>query len=223
MSAHLKTKFFQKTWFLYRLGVRETRFLKKPGFKNLMRKIQFCAGEYYHLYNRGVNRQPIFFCNENWGFFIKRLRDYCKPDFIDVVAYCLMPNHYHLMVHLKINELSAKIMQPFTVSYTKAVNVQQKRVGPLFQGPFKATHIDENEYLLHLSRYIHLNPVFAGLVDHPAKWVFSSYRDYVGLRQGTFPKPDIVLSQFTSCQAYVEFVEAYIEEDKKLIEHLMLD
>jgi putative transposase len=188
-----------------------------------MRKVNFRAGYYYHLYNRGVNRQPIFFNDENWAYFIKRLRHYCKSDLIDIVAYCLMPNHYHLLVHLKIDDLSRKIMQPFTVSYTKAVNKQQSRVGPIFQGPFKAKLIDKDEYLLHLSRYIHLNPVQLGLVDHPAAWKFSSYQDYVVLRKGTLPRPDIVLSQFPSCQAYAEFVNSYSKADQQLIEHLMLD
>ncbi|MEZ4526427.1 MAG: transposase, partial [Desulfobacterales bacterium] len=130
-----------------------------------MRKSIFKTGQYYHLYNRGVNHQPIFFCNENWGFFLKKLRWYCKSEYTDIVSYCLMPNHYHLIVHLKTDNLSSAIMQPFTISYTKAVNRQQKRTGPVFGGPFKAILIDKNEYLVHLSRYIHLNPVFAGLTD----------------------------------------------------------
>ena len=188
-----------------------------------MRKIEFSAGQYYHLYNRGVNRQPIYFNDGNWGFFIKRLHHYCRSELIDIVAYCLMPNHYHLLVHLRCDELSAKIMQPFTVSYVKAVNRQQKRVGPLFQGPFEAKLVDKDEYLLHLSRYIHVNPVLAGLVAHPARWVFSSYRDYVGLRYGTFPMPGVVLSQFSSRQTYAEFVESFSKTDEELIEHLMLD
>ena len=103
-----------------------------------MRKIQFRAGNYYHLYNRGVNRQPIFFDPDNWGYFIKRLRDYCPSDLIAIVAYCLMPNHYHILAYLKDDNLSTKIMQPLTVSYTKAVNRQQDRVGPIFQGAFQA-------------------------------------------------------------------------------------
>ncbi len=186
-----------------------------------MRK--FKAGQYYHIYNRGINRQPIFFCDENWGFFIKRLREYCSPEFIDMVAYCLMPTHYHLMVYLKTDELSSKIMQPFTISYTKAVNRQQERTGPVFEGRFKALLIDKDEYLLHLSRYIHLNPVIAGRVEYPAEWMFSSYRDYIGLRQGTFPKTDFILSQFSSRQMYAKFVESYVKDDRKRIEHLMMD
>jgi len=186
-----------------------------------MRK--FKAGQYYHLYNRGVNRQPIFFCEENRVYFLKQLRKYCHIELIDIISYCFMPNHYHLMIYLKTDELSSKIMHPFTISYTKAVNRQQKRTGPLFEGKFKALLIDKDEYLLHLSRYIHINPVVAGLTDHPAEWAFSSYRDYVGLRQGTFPKPDIILSRYPSRRKYAEFVESYVNDDIKQIEHLRMD
>ena len=187
------------------------------------RKIEFRAGHYYHLYNRGVNRQPIFFCDDNWGYFIKRIRHYFQPKLIDVVAYCLMPTHYHLLVCLKIDSLSKQIMQPFGLSYTKAINRQQGRVGSLFQGPFQAVWVDKDEYLLHLSRYIHMNPVTAGLVARPEEWVFSSYRDYIGLREGTLPVPGVVLSQFSSCQAYRAFVESYRDQDVRVIDHLLFE
>ena len=134
-----------------------------------------------------------------------------------------MPNHYHILAYLKDDNLSQKIMQPFTVSYTKAVNRQQDRVGPVFQGVFKAKLVNKNEYLLHLSRYIHLNPVLAGIADNPASWTFSSYQDYAGLRHGTLSKPDIVLSQLPSHQTYAKFVHAYSEINREFIEHLMLD
>ncbi len=187
------------------------------------RKIEFRAGQVYHLYNRGVNRQPIFFCDANWGYFVKQLWRHFQRELIDILAYCLMPTHYHLMVYLKTDDLGARVMQPFSVSYTKAINLQQKRVGPLFQGPFQAALVDKDEYLLHLSRYIHLNPVIAELVKRPEDWSFSSYRDYIGLRGGSLPVPNMVLSQFPSRQAYRAFVESYCEEEAKIIEHLMLD
>lgn len=118
-----------------------------------------------------------------------------------------MPNHYHLLVYLHGNEFSHKVMQPFGTSYTKAINKVQNRVGALFQGRFKGIHIENDSYLLHLSRYIHRNPVEAGLVSRPADWEFSSYRDYIGLRNGTLPKPDIILGQFASVEEYAAFVE----------------
>ena len=187
------------------------------------RKVKFQSGQIYHLYNRGVNRQPIFFCQQNWAYLIQQLRRYFQPDLIDILTYCLMPTHYHLMVRLKTDDLGARVMQPFTVSYTKAINKQQGRAGPLFQGPFQAILVDQDRYLLHLSRYIHLNPVAAGLVDRAEEWVFSSYREYVGLRSGTLPATDLVLSQFPSRQAYREFVESYQEQDDEIIEHLVFD
>ncbi len=186
------------------------------------RNIVFRAGEYYHLYNRGNNFQPIFFERENYLFFLRQLHEYLKADTVETVAYCLMPNHYHLLVHLCTDNLSS-IMQPFSLSYTKAINKRYARVGSLFQGRFRAVHIDRNEYLLHLTRYIHLNPVTARLVPRPEDWEFSSYLEYIGLRNGRLPHPDIVVSQFPSQNAYRVFVEGYVEDDKRIIEHLMFD
>ena len=187
------------------------------------RKVEFRADHCYHLYNRGVNRGPIVFCDENWGFFIRRLRRYFTPDHAEILAYCLMPNHYHLLVYLKTDDLGQRVMQPLSVSYTKAINKQQRRVGPLFQGPFHAAWVDRDAYLTHLSRYIHWNPVAAGLVKRPADWAFSSYRDYVGLRAGTLPVTDLVLSQFPSRDAYQKFVEEYDDENVTIIEHLLFE
>jgi putative transposase len=186
------------------------------------RSVEFRADEYYHVYNRGNNYQPIFFERENYLYFLRQLRKYLVPEAVEIVTYCLMPNHYHLLVHLKTDNLS-DLMQPCALSYTKAINKRYERVGSLFQGRFKAIHVDRNEYLVHLSRYIHLNPVEAGLVRRAEDWAFSSCPEYIGLRNGTLPKPDVVLSQFTSPDAYRLFVEAYVESDKSVIKHLMLD
>ena len=114
-----------------------------------------------------------------------------------------------------------------------------------FQGPFQAIHVDRDEYLIHLSRYIHLNPGKAGLVRAAEDWEYSSYREYVGLRAGSLPKPQIVLEQFakvnpetpetpetrflaetgflTAQQAYRRFVESYADKDREVIAHLVRD
>ena len=195
------------------------------------REIPLCASEYYHLYNRGNNRERIFYERENYGFFIQRLRKHLVP-VLDFVAYVLMPTHYHLLVQVrqtsqtsevsKTSEVSSGMMR-FSVSYTKAMNKRYDRVGSLFQGAFQAKHVDGNEYLVHLSRYIHLNPVMASLVERAEDWKFSSYCEYVGLRDGTLPKPEIVLSQFPSLGAYRGFVEAYVPSEQEVIADVLFD
>jgi putative transposase len=180
-----------------------------------MRKVKLEPNCYYHIYNRGINRASLFFNTSNWGFFLTRLRDYFDPTLAEMVAYCLMPNHYHFLVHIKSENFGLEVMQPFLVSYTKAINKQENRVGPLFQGPFQAKRIDTENTLVQVSQYIHLNPVLAGLTPHPAQWKFSSYLDYVGLRQGTFPQSRHVLAYFQSPSAYADFVMAGLQ-DKRL-------
>jgi REP element-mobilizing transposase RayT len=190
------------------------------------RETPLIGGEYYHVYNRGNNRQDIFLERANYLFFLQRLRTYLIGKTTDprvtIVAYCLMPNHFHLLVCLH-DELFSRHMQRHSISYTKAINERYHRVGALYQGQFQAIHVDSNDYLLHLSRYIHLNPVAAGLVRRPEDWEFSSYREYIGLRKGTLVDPSIVLGQFRSTEDYRQFVEAYRPSDMKVIEHLLFE
>ncbi|MHC5542925.1 transposase [Singulisphaera rosea] len=186
------------------------------------RTVTFQAGHYYHVYNRGVNRNDIFFERENYLFFLQRLRHSLVNKGVDVISYCLMPNHYHLLVLLNVDDLGS-LMHPLLISYTKAVNKRFGRVGTLFQGGFQAIHVDGEEYLIHLSRYIHPNPVKAGLVQHPEDWEFSSYQEFVGKRSGTLPRPEVILSQFPEAEVYRFFVEAGLGENDAVIGHLTLD
>jgi len=187
------------------------------------RRNPLIAGQYYHIYNRGVNRQPIFFGEANWIFFIRLIQKYFQPNQVEILAYCLMPTHYHLLVYLLTDDFAKKVMQPFSVSFTKAINEQHERVGPLFQGPFQTAWVGKSTYLLQLSRYIHMNPVHANLVLHPADWSYSSYRDYIGLRQGTIPHKKMVMSYFSTPADYQAFVETSDQPDTKDIDHLLLD
>jgi putative transposase len=187
-----------------------------------IRKIQFQAGNYYHLYNRGNNRQEIFLERKNYSLFILLIRQHLIKNKVDIIAYCLMPNHYHLLVYLNDENLS-QIMQSFSLAYTKSINQHFKRVGSLFQGRFQAKHVDTDEYLLHLSRYIHLNPVKANLVKHPQEWDFSSYSGYIGLQDNNLIKPEKVVEYFSSPNAYQQFVESFQDKDTQIIKHLMLE
>ena len=185
------------------------------------RETQLAVGEHYHVYNRGNNRQPVYFERDDYLFFLRQWRKYLGAT-CDVVAYCLMPTHYHFLVHI-ITDGFSHGMQLLGISYTKAINKQRNRVGALFQGAFRAQYIERDEYLLHVSRYIHLNPVLIGLVQRPEDWEFSSYRDYLGLRRGSLPVSDVVLGQFATADAYRTFVESYAPADRQDIAGLAFD
>jgi putative transposase len=133
-----------------------------------------------------------------------------------------MPNHFHVLVSLSCTNFSER-MSSLQKAYTQAINVARDRVGPLFQGRFKAEHVDREDYLTHLSRYIHLNPVAAGLVSAPAEWEFSSYQEYAGLRQGSLPEPDVILREFSSREAYRSFVEAGTSVLSPELRHMLID
>jgi len=181
------------------------------------RAVPIAAGEHYHLYNRGVDRQLIFFSGGNRLFFLKQFRKHVCPS-AEILAYCLMPNHYHLLIKA-IGDGVSDAMQAFATSYVKAVNREQGRVGPLFQSRFEAIHVEREDYLLHLSRYIHRNPVEAGLVERPDQWEFSSYREYVGLRAGRLPKTDWLKTTFETCEDYRTFVERGYESPTWLADY----
>jgi putative transposase len=151
------------------------------------RRTPFQAGNFYHIYNRGNNRQNIFFERDNYLHFLHLTREHLVNNGVDILAYCLMPNHYHFLVYLRDDNLSAA-MHRLSVAYTKGINKRFNRSGSLFEGRFQSIHINDPDYLIHLSRYIHLNPVKAGFVDRAEEWEFSSYSEYAGLRLGTLPK-----------------------------------
>ena len=117
------------------------------------RETPFLSGEHYHLYNRGVNRGRIFFEHRNYQFLLFNFERYLLP-YTNLIAYCLMPTHYHFLIYVK-DELSSdngtkdiqsldisKAMMKFSVSYTKAINHKYDRVGPLFQGSFQSKYIN---------------------------------------------------------------------------------
>ena len=185
------------------------------------RKTPIIAGYYYHIYNRGNQRERIFFEHKNYFYFLKKFREYFG-DTVAVVSYCLMPNHYHFLLKPIDNDFSHR-MKNFTISYVKSINKNYNRVGHLFQGNYKAKLISDDAVLLHLSRYIHLNPVFAQLVKTAEEWEFSSYREYINLRNGTLPKPDVILEYFNNREEYIEFVESFQKEHFEMIKEYILE
>jgi putative transposase len=110
------------------------------------------VGHFHHVYNRGNNRHNIFFERDNYLYFLRLIRQTFVVHDVDVVAYCLMPNHYHLLVYLRSDGLS-QAMKSLSLSYTKAINKRFNRVGSLFQGRFQKILVTDTEYLVQLIRY----------------------------------------------------------------------
>jgi REP element-mobilizing transposase RayT len=156
------------------------------------RKSHFVAGGHYHIFSRGNNRQGVFLEPDNYVLFLRLIRKYlADPGVADVLAYCLMPNHYHLFLRLRVDDLS-RAMQAMLLSYTRSFNNRFARTGSLFQGRFKAVLVQRDAHWSYLTAYIHRNPVEAGLVPTAEAWPFSSYREYLGLRKGTLVRPEEV-------------------------------
>jgi len=186
------------------------------------RRIPLQIGNFYHIYNRGNNHQTIFFERENYLYFLRLVRQHLTSNGVDVVAYCLMPNHYHFLVYLRDETLS-NAMKSLSLSYTKAINQRFNRVGVLFQGRFQSIHVDRTDYLVNLSRYIHLNPVKAGLVQQAGEWEFSSYLEYSGLRRGRLPKTELLETLIEGELAYQQFLGDCKFPDTIGFKRLLLD
>ena len=140
-------------------------------------------GKFYHVYNRGINKQPIFLEEKNYYFFLRRM-DFYLSDWVDVYSYCLMPNHFHLFLRVKDvfpDELRSKkgglgqVFKNFFISYAKAINERYGRSGALFQQKFKKKEVGDDAYFSWIIQYIHLNPIKAKLCDGLSGWKFSSY------------------------------------------------
>ena len=138
------------------------------------------AGAFYHVFSRGNQKQPIFFGDDDRNFFIGCLRRAHKKFGVVIHAYCLMPNHFHLILETPVGGLSM-MMHFLITSYTIYFNKKHKRTGHLFQGRFKAILIEAACYAKELSRYVHLNPVRSGIVDLPERYPWSSYGYYLGV------------------------------------------
>lgn len=178
---------------------------------------------YYHIYNRGVNKRRIFLEDYDYKVFLNLLKRYLdiKPHTdnkgreyehlrgkVELLAYCLMPNHLHLLLYAHDQQSISRLLTGVMTSYSMYFNKKYQRVGPLFQGRFKASGITNDAYLQHISRYIHLNP------KAYKKYPYSSYADYVGERQTAWLQSNRILELFNrdSYEAFVADYEDYKEQ-----------
>lgn len=159
---------------------------------------------YFHVFNRGINGQAIFTSKDNYEFLLKRVEEYSAKFRVAVLAYCLMPTHYHFLVETGNREQASKFVQTLFNSYSQAFNQQQDRKGPLFEGRANFKAINTNEYALEICSYIHLNPVKAGLVKKPEEWKYSNYHQWV---EHTEKQDTFVMRFFDSPKEYEEYVK----------------
>lgn len=183
---------------------------------------------FYHLYARGGSKQPIFLEDADYRYFLRLFERYLSaapaqskagtqyPHYtgqLELVAFCLMRNHFHLLVYQKEVGVVAQFMKSLMVSYCRYFNLKYKRSGSLFESRYKAARVSNDRYLLHISRYIHLNP---------RSWRRYPYSSIAYYRKGGEPdwlSTGRVLLLHTTRSEYIAFVEDY-EEHKETLENL---
>lgn len=183
---------------------------------------------YYHVYARGNARRRIFLDESDYLKFLDLLSRYLAPEEVrnsvgisypnfynktDLLAYCLMPNHFHLLIYQRhIGDLTS-LMQSVMTSYSRYFNLKYKRSGPLYESRFRASLISDESYLEHISRYIHLNP---------KKWrdyEYSSLPYYLQQDTVSWVRPQRITSMFRTPKEYLSFLEDY-QENKKMMDIL---
>ena len=187
--------------------------------------MRFEKGQLYHVYNRGNNKQPIFFRDENYLYFLRKIRKLVLPN-CELLAYCLMPNHFHFLMYAdertvavddKGRNVFSEAIRKLLSQYTKAVNIQENRTSSLFQQNTNAKLVGGLSWHEHRATktvswhdargmivqddaincfvYIHKNPMEM-TNNNLSKWIFSSYLDYAGLRNGTLCNKELAYSLF---------------------------
>ncbi|RJQ36568.1 hypothetical protein C4559_04860 [Candidatus Microgenomates bacterium] len=208
----------------------------------------FVNGLYYHIYNRGVEKRNIFANRWDYLRFLETLSFYRKTplpmklsdfrrnpirrreikgqkEIVKILCYCLMPNHFHLLIQ-QIEENGITIfLKKITDSYTRFYNTKHNRIGPLFQGSFRAKLIETDEYLLQLSKYIHRNPAsLSQWRNNISLYPYSSYNYYFSPEEHLFCRKDFILSYFSNKNNnlnYKTFVEENDIEDPKIYKQLI--
>lgn len=220
-----------------------------------MRKVPFAVGQFYHIYNRGVDKRSIFSTVEDLARFFQsmgvfnivepiesiylynrrnrglRFRRPTSPDkeLVNIICYCINPNHFHFLLEEKVEGGISEFMKRLGGGYTKYFNEKHNRSGALFQGRFKAVHVNSNEYLLYLSAYVNLNSRVHKINRSNLKFVKSSRNEYVKNDEENFCAKDIILDQFSSKQEYKKFAEETLRsiwqhrKNEKNIEELLIE
>lgn len=223
----------------------------------------YAENSYYHIYNRGVNKEHIFHDKQDYAVFLSYLKTYLLPkndnelreqlanpnlsyrekdqilqllrlnnfaSEVKLIAYCLMPNHFHFLIKQNSFDSIDRFMSSFATRYTAYMNRKYKRLGPLYQGVYKAVLVESDEQLLYLSAYIHRNPIKRNLASKGESFRAailkqpSSYLDYLGDRKTEWVRPQEILSHFSTKYPRLSY-PAFVQEvdDYSLIEKVAID
>jgi len=174
---------------------------------------KYYANTYHHLYNRGVNKSKIFFDNNDYQYFLRMVKKYKEKYSINILCYCLLPNHFHLFAKQLMNDFTiGKFVGDLTNAFTKGMNKKYNRSGALFQGKTKSKFVDDESYFLWLCKYILNNPVDAELVTQPEDWNYSSAKKYFGLEEDNLTEVKEIMNRFDSSDDLIHFIKT---EEKK--------
>lgn len=174
------------------------------------RKVQFVEGHYYHIYNRGAGQQSIFRREEDYTQLLRLMKEVAAECQIAMIAYCLLPNHYHWLVRQDGVLTPQKLVGRIFGSYSQSFNLHYQRSGTLFEGPFEAIYVGNEVYLRHLCCYIHANPVHHGIAAAPELWPYSNYLEWLGKRQGDLLDRSFIATHFPDISHYQANVRSYL-------------
>jgi len=174
----------------------------------------YLAGNYYHFYNRGRSRLSIFHGDSDYLQVLQKMKEYLHKFELTMIAYCLMPNHYHFLVRQDSDMPAGWLPQHIFNSYAKSYNHRYRHSGTIFAGNYHVRLVDKPDYLVHLCRYIHANPVKDGIASDLNLWPYSNYLEWIAARTGTIVDRAFVNNYFPDPADYTAFVQNYIRSHK---------
>lgn len=169
----------------------------------------FQPNSVFHVFNHATDEHLLFYDDQDYEFFLIALGKQLENIPASIVAFCLMPNHYHFLIRQDSENKIYKIFNYAFVSYARYYNRKYKRKGRIFRSPLQHKKVIDQSYLIQLCKYIHLNPVYAGLVEEPEEWEYSNYKEWVNKRDELFFTKEIRNYYFRNVNDYISFLNSF--------------